>query len=66
MEAGLARREAEFQQREADLLKREAEGPKKASLVPLAIAAAIAAVIGGAWFAFKPPDPMTERVAELM
>ncbi|MEO8145909.1 MAG: protein kinase [Betaproteobacteria bacterium] len=65
MEAGLARREAEFQQREAELLKREAEGPKKASLVPFAIAAAIAAMIGGAWFAFKPPDPMAERVAEL-
>ena len=65
MEASLAKREAEFQQREAELIKREAEGPKKASLVPFAIAAAIAAIVGGGWVALKPPDPMAERVAEL-
>ena len=65
MEASLAKREAEFQQREAELVKREAEGPKKVSLLPFAVAAAIAAIIGGAWIALKPPDPMAERVAEL-
>ena len=65
MEASLAKREAEFQQREAELVKREAERPKKALLVPFAIAAAIAAIMGGVWVAFKPPDPMAERVAEL-
>ncbi len=65
MEAALARREAEFQQREAELLKREAQGPKKASLRPFAIAVAVAALAGGAWYVLKPPDPMAERVAEL-
>ncbi|MEK6246249.1 MAG: protein kinase [Pseudomonadota bacterium] len=65
MEASLAKREAGFQQREAELVKREAERPKKAWLAPFAIAAAIAAIVGGAWVALRPPDPMAERVAEL-
>ena len=65
MEASLAKREAEFQQREAELVKREAERPKKMSLVPFAVAALVAAIATGAWIALKPPDPMTERVAEL-
>jgi serine/threonine-protein kinase len=65
MEAALAKREEEFQLREAELLKREAEGPKKVPLRAFASAAALAVVIGGAWYALKPPDPMAERVAEL-
>ena len=65
LEAALARREAEFQQREAALKKREAEGPKKMSFVPAIALVALAAVGAGLWQAFKPPDPMAQRVNEL-
>jgi eukaryotic-like serine/threonine-protein kinase len=65
MEAALAKREAEFQEREAALKRRETESPKKPVLIP-ALAAVLAVAIGiGLWQAFKPPDPMAERVAEL-
>jgi eukaryotic-like serine/threonine-protein kinase len=60
-----ARHEAELAQREADFRKREAAGPKKMSLVPVLVAAVVAAIGAGIWQAVKPPDPMAERVAEL-
>jgi serine/threonine protein kinase len=60
-----ARHEAELARREADFKKREAAGPRKMSLLPVFVAAVIAAIGAGIWQAVKPPDPMAERVAEL-
>ena len=60
-----ARHQAELAQREAEFREREAAGPRKMSLVPVAVAALIAAVGVGVWQAVKPPDPMAQRVAEL-
>ena len=65
MEALLARREAEFQKREAELSAREAAAPRHPALAPALVAAAVAAAVAGGWYAFRPADPLEQRVKEL-
>ena len=58
-----AKREAEFKKREAELKAREADatllagGKKKSSpVMPIAVGLVVAAIAGGAWFAFAPDE----------
>ncbi len=75
LEALLAKREAEMAKREAELkalaakreeeLKALADAPKKSPVVAVLVTLAIAGIVGGAWYALKPPDQLEQRVAEL-